>query len=204
MLNGNDPNDLSQQLVFGKRDLELGQHTLAIVNAGSLTNDTVNVWFDVDWLIWETEYDGPGGPINAEVTESTFDNSHPRFEYTPASEWSQQTYSSGDMNGTAEVTSSFQAQLIFTFDGDAVALYGTVDPSHGNYTANVDSAQTRTLNGEWNVTAYQQMLYYAENLGAGEHNLVVQNLPTSSSQKFFNVDFAKTWTARGGSGTVTP
>jgi len=51
------------------------------------------------------------------------------------------------------------------------------------------------------------MLYYAEGLGAGQHNLVVQNVPASSSQGYFNVDFAKTWIARGGSGgpgTVPP
>ena len=204
---GNDPNDLFQQLVFGKGNLDFGYHTLTIVNAGPLTSDTGNVWFDVDWLVWETEYVGPGGPDNAQVSENTFDNDHPRFQYTPASAWSQQTYSSGALNGTTEVTSTSQAQVIFTFDGDAVALYGTIGPSHGNYTASVDNANQSTLSGEWNFTEHQQMLYYAEDLGAGQHNLVVQNVPASSSEGHFNVDFAKTWIARGGSGgpgTVPP
>ena len=183
--------------------MSLQQHTLTIVNAGSLTNDTVNVWFDVDWIVWETEYDGPGGPVKAQVTEFTFEQDQRRLQYIPVSAWDQQTYSNGSLNGTTQSTSTSQAQVIFTFDGDAVAIYGNIGPSHGNYTANVNDAQPRTLSGNWNFTEYQQMLYYAEGLGAGEHHLVVQNVPTDSSRQVFNVDFVKTWIARGGSGPGT-
>lgn len=150
--------------------------------------------------MWETEYDGPGGPVNAQVTELTFDNEHPRFQFLPSSAWNDATSAEGYANGTSEVTNQANAQVKFTFDGDAIALYGAVDPSHGSYSASIDGAQSLTLSGNYNVTAYQQLLYYAEDLGAGTHNLIVQNQPTSSSRDFLSVDYVKTWTARGGSG----
>lgn len=53
--------------------------------------------------------------------------------------------------------------------------------------------------GYWNATAFQQMLYYAEDLGAGTHNLIVNNVPVSDDKAILSVDFVKTWTARGGS-----
>lgn len=173
------------------------------MNTGSPnSNDAANAGFDLDWLVWETEYDGPGGPLNAQVTELTFDNSHPRFQFLGS--WDSKTNVDGPANNTYEITSSPDAKLQFTFDGDAIAIYGAVDPSHGNYSANVDFEQSATLSGNWNVTAYQQMLYYAENLGAGVHNLNVNNVPISSSRQYLSIDFVKTWTARGGSPEISP
>lgn len=172
------------------------------MNAGPLSTDSTTVnytGFDIDWITWETDYDGPGGPINAQVTELTFDNESPRFQFLPSSAWDQLT-SSSSANGTSEVTSSSDGQVRFTFDGDAIALYGAVDPRHGDYVASVDGAQSMTLSGNWNETAYQQMLYYAEDLGAGTHNLIVQNQPSGDGKSYLSVDFVKTWTARGGSG----
>ncbi|KAF8315861.1 hypothetical protein DL93DRAFT_813506 [Clavulina sp. PMI_390] len=197
-------NSVFGQALYGASNLPYGLHTLSIANAGSSpstimsgSNDTS---IDIDWLVWETEYDGPGGPVNAQVSQVTFDNNHPRFLYTGS--WSSQTNADGPSNGTDQYTTSSDASLQFTFDGDAIALYGSVGVDHGDFVANVDGMQSKTLSGHWNESGYMQMLYYVENLGAGTHNLNVDNKPTSSSEDGFNVDYVTTWTARGGSQSV--
>ncbi len=44
-------------------------------------------------------------------------------------------------------TQSRRAQAQFTFDGDAVAVYGTVSPAHANYTVTVDGVKRDFLGG---------------------------------------------------------
>lgn len=44
-------------------------------------------------------------------------------------------------------TQSEGAQAQFTFDGDAVAVYGTVSPVHANYTVTVDGVERDFLGG---------------------------------------------------------
>jgi hypothetical protein len=200
--NGYHSPNLFQQLLFGQPNLVMGQHTLTIVNAGSMDTNPDNtslVSFDVDWVTWETEYTGPGGPNNAIIAQTFFDNTHFRFLYQPSSDWISEK-AVGFANGTSETTSKSNAQVQFTFSGDALALYGSVNATHGAYSANVNQGPVTTLNGYYEANAYQQMLYYSENLGAGTHILTVTNVPTVPMQNVFTVDFALTWLAEGGSG----
>ena len=156
---------------------------------------------DIDWITFENEFEGPGGPIGALVSETTFNSSHPRFEYLPSpSFWTFGSAADGLANVTSSVTKSGNAVVQLTFDGDAVALYGAVGSGHGNFTASVNGGQSRTLSGYYDTSSYGQMLYYADSLGAGSHILQVTNHPVDDTEVAFSVEYASTWHALGGSG----
>ena len=139
---------------------------------------------------------GPGGPDGAEVANFTFRNNHPRFQYIPS--WSTKEYTDGkEINGTSSYTTDSDASVQFTFESDAVGLYGSVN---GSFSASVDGKNPSTLTSAYNASAYQQLLYYTDGLGGGPHTLTIANTPKST----FAVDFARTWTAQGGSQPGTP
>jgi len=187
-----------QQLLFAAGDLNLTAHTIQLINAGPLGDDLDGVWLDIDWLTWETVFVGRGGPDGAEVANVTFRNNHPRFQYIPSDVWSTKEYTDGEeINGTSSYTTDGDASVQFTFESDAVGLYGSVN---GSFSAGVDGSPS-TFTSAYNASAYQQLLYYTDDLGAGSHTLTIANTPKST----FAVDFARTWTAQGGSqpGTTT-
>ncbi|KAF8335898.1 uncharacterized protein EI90DRAFT_2912531 [Cantharellus anzutake] len=194
-----------QQVLFGANNLGLASHTVRIVNAGPLRGgDSNRVWLNIDWLTWETVFVGPGGPYGAEVFNATFNETHRRFFYIPPDAWSQRAYIDNvSINGTASYTTSSDASMQFVFDGDAVGLYGSLD---GSFSANVDKGDFKSLTSTYNGSAYQQLLFYAENLGGGTHTLSIENSPqsTSTAKSTLAVDFARTWTARGGSSSNEP
>ena len=70
-----------------------------------------------------------------------------------------------------------------------VSLYGTVGPGNGPYSVQLDGGQPVTFNAVKPVFYPQTMLYYADNLGSGAHQLVVTNLPAVSGQ-YLNIDYA--------------
>ncbi len=196
------PNEF-QQLLFGASNLNLSDHTIQLINAGPLGGGPGGAWLDIDWLTWETVFVGPGGPEGAQVANSTFRENHPRFQYIPSDAWITKEYTDGkEINGSSSYTTGSDASVQFTFAGDAVGLYGSIN---GSISANVDGMSSMSLNSVYNASSYQQLLYYAENLGAGAHTLTIVNAPesTSTAKSTFAVDFARTWTAQGGSDSNT-
>jgi hypothetical protein len=194
--------DAFQQLLYGAPNLDLGSHNITIVNAGPSTgSDSSRTVFDIDWVTFEDEFDGPGGPIGALLSESTFNSAHPRFQYLPSSSsWTLGDGVDGFTNVTSAITKSSGAIVQLTFDGDAVALYGAVGTTHGNFTASVNGAQSRTLSGLYDASSYGQLLYYADSLGAGSHLLQVTNNPVDNAKSTLSVEYANVWEALGGSG----
>ena len=73
--------------------------------------------------------------------------------------------------------------------GDAVALYGSVGPNNTqSYTVQIDNGNPSVYNANKATYKPQEMLYYAGNLGGGQHTLQVQ-LPTSANGEFA-IDYA--------------
>jgi len=98
----------------------------------------------------------------------------------------------------SSVSSTSQSRLEFTFDGDAVSLFGPVGPNGTTYSVSVNTASfglasnysTRKDNSRSNV-----MLYHASSLGKGSHTLtltVLNDDPTT--QGAFALDYAQVYT----------
>ena len=77
--------------------------------------------------------------------------------------------------------------------GEAISLFGTSGPSNGPYSAQLDGGQTVQYNASNAYpTNYGVIIYHADNLGAGSHQLILTNLPAASGQSL-SIDYAQLW-----------
>ncbi|KAG1866695.1 hypothetical protein F4604DRAFT_1682768 [Suillus subluteus] len=126
----------------------------------SLTNTaTGNLYVDIDMVTWQTEFSG-----TQLVTESV-DDADPRFQYQEPAWNTSPTNVNLFNNGTGHSTSVSDASVTLTF----TAL--------------------ETYNATAYLTFYEVMLYHADNLGAGQHQLTLVNLPETNGQTL-NIDYA--------------
>jgi hypothetical protein len=78
--------------------------------------------------------------------------------------------------------------------GEAVTLFGTSGPSNGPYSVQLDGGPTVQYNASNAYpTNYGVTIYHADNLGPGTHQIVLTNLPDTSSQ-YVTIDYAQLWT----------
>lgn len=76
-----------------------------------------------------------------------------------------------------------------TFTGDAIQIFGSVGPDNAPYSVELDGGSPVTYNAT-KLSDYQQvLLYYADNLGPGQHNVQMTNNPAVSGQTL-NLDYA--------------
>lgn len=76
--------------------------------------------------------------------------------------------------------------------GEVVSLFGTSGPSNGLYSAQLDGGQTVQYNASNAYpTNYGVMIYHADNLGPGTHQLVLTNIPAASGS--LSIDYAQLW-----------
>lgn len=74
---------------------------------------------------------------------------------------------------------------------EAVSLFGPSGPSNGPYSVQLDGGKTATYNATTIYpTNYAVMIYHADNLGPGLHEIVLTNLPASSGQSLA-IDYAQ-------------
>jgi hypothetical protein len=73
--------------------------------------------------------------------------------------------------------------------GSAVQIYGTVGPSNGVYTVQLDGGNPSSFNASNRYPYMQVMLYEANNLVEGPHSVKLTNQPAVAGQKL-NIDYA--------------
>ncbi|KAI0074643.1 hypothetical protein K474DRAFT_1516490 [Panus rudis PR-1116 ss-1] len=133
---GTSKNDVFQanQLLGGKSDLEMGEHT-AVLRCES------GAPIDLDNIIFQTQVSHASGPVNANTVQDNASN----ITYSPSDAW---TESKGDIfsGGTVRHTDKEAATASMKFTGDAVAVYGGSSFDHGEYIVDIDGRR-RALNG---------------------------------------------------------
>ncbi|KAI0783863.1 hypothetical protein BC629DRAFT_530083 [Irpex lacteus] len=72
-------------------------------------------------------------------------------------------------NGTMHHTDQNNAGATFTFEGNAIAAFGTTSPAHGTYSVQLDGGIPTVLNGTSPELREQSLLYYAGGLAKGTH-----------------------------------
>ncbi|KAH9484937.1 hypothetical protein JR316_0001841 [Psilocybe cubensis] len=127
-----------------------------------------NITFtDVDYIEFQTSV----GNVNETLIVNTFQDGHSSFRYAPPTSW-----------------------RIPDKAGDAVALYGPVGPNSCTaYSVKVDNGNPTVFSANRQFYRPQQILFYAFNLGVGQHMLQIQ-LPGSSTSGEFAIDFATVYT----------
>ena len=86
-------------------------------------------------------------------------------------------------------TSSDEAFATFTFAGDAVQIFGTTGPNDAPYSVQLDGGSSLAFNATKLQPHEQVLLYYADKLGPGSHNVKIANQPASSCQSL-NINYA--------------
>lgn len=171
----------------------MGPHTIKIVNDGSIDPAHGDwSWFDVDYVTFDAEVANAaqGAPDEAQI----FDDTHPAFKYLPdASAWSTYGNSQGASNSTITTTTNLKGVVEFSFSGDAVALYGPLDPKNGQYVVSIDGRNQPAAWANYTSTVPGSTLFVATQLGVGSHVLTVTNYPSSGSQASLSIDYARVW-----------
>ncbi|KAF9244860.1 hypothetical protein BU15DRAFT_85715 [Melanogaster broomeanus] len=181
--NGDSTNALFQQSLFN------------MMNLINTATSSTNMYVDIDLIVWQSEVGNAGDQLDTEIVQDT----DPRFQYQlPA--WGT-TSSSVNFNlfsnGTGHSTQTYDASATFTFTvrfwpGEAVTLFGPTGPSNGPYTVQLDGGETVTYNASTSLTNYGVTLYHADNLGPGQHQMVLTNMPSTNGQSL-SIDYAKLW-----------
>ncbi|KAH9047832.1 hypothetical protein EDB84DRAFT_1459256 [Lactarius hengduanensis] len=185
-----------QQLLGGQSSLTNGPHTAVFTNTGSTV--------DLDSVIFETQI---GSSASATVTNTTTDDTSPAINYLPSSgDWALLTSLEGNFNNTLHFTKAMGAQAQFTFDGDAVAVYGTVSPDQADYTVTVDEVKRDFLGGSNGLASdlhEDTLLYFSNNLASQSHNLTL-NVNPDQPNNTMDIDRIVVFTASNGTDSTSP
>ncbi|EIW85596.1 hypothetical protein CONPUDRAFT_49001 [Coniophora puteana RWD-64-598 SS2] len=188
-LSGYSGTEVFQQLLFNQSGLMQGTHKLSITNT-----DTTGHYVDLDLIVVQSEV----GDSDQQLVSSIIQDTEPAFSYQPSQAWSTdppyvQLYNNG--TGHSSATSSATATLKFTFisKGDVISLYGTIGSDTGQYSVQLDSQPAMNFSSNKAMRYTQMMLFHADNLGPGEHQLKLTNLPQSATQ-LLNIDYAEVMT----------
>lgn len=76
-----------------------------------------------------------------------------------------------------------------SFAGDAVQIFGSVGPDNAPYSVELDGGSPVTYNATKQSDYQQVLIYYADNLGPGQHNVQITSQPAISGQSL-NLDYA--------------
>ncbi|KAN0091014.1 hypothetical protein V8E55_004580 [Tylopilus felleus] len=182
-------NNLFQQTLYSA-NVSQDMHTVKLINTGG----TTGLYVDIDMIVWQSEVGNTGDQLVPELVPDV----DPRFQYENSG-WST-TSSTSNLNlnlfnnGTGHLTSTSDASFSFTFIGEAVTLFRTSGPSNGPYSVQLDGGQGIQYNAtNAYPTNYGVVIYHADNLGPGQHQIIFTNLPATSGQ-YLSVDYAQLWT----------
>ncbi|KAJ6461427.1 hypothetical protein C8R45DRAFT_1028393 [Mycena sanguinolenta] len=193
---GIDPVTVEQFNVdlFNKTNMAAGQHSLTI--SPNITGTTQSVPdLNLDFFTWTTE-------VNS-LTDLDIQDNTEAFAYTPSSAW----IAFDDENfpglpdfdeGTGHVTGESGATAVFSFAGDRVSLYGAIGAQGGPYTVQIDGGTLSTFTARQNISDPNialanylsgQLLFYASNLGLGNHTVTVTATELSAGEGL-SIDYA--------------
>ncbi|KAJ7322880.1 hypothetical protein DFH08DRAFT_941625 [Mycena albidolilacea] len=113
------------------------------------------------------------------------------FVYEPQDSWRNMISSPGFDGGNVHTTTRPNANVTFSFKGDRVALYGSVGPQGGGYTAQLDNRPTLEIAASLPLlsrTSFSELIFFTAGLDsdAGEHSVTL----VSTSPGGFTVDYA--------------
>ncbi|KZP13915.1 hypothetical protein FIBSPDRAFT_752603, partial [Athelia psychrophila] len=160
-----------QQLLYSNTTLAMGFHNVTITN--TWTNAARNLT-DIDYYVWTTELGGE----NAIITEQTIN-----WDNATAWQYGGSWSATGDNLmfplGARSVYSTVgaDATATLTFEGDAVTVYGATSNLTGPYQVSLDQASIITYTAYHTEVNKEVIIFYADNLGPGVHELIFVNNP---------------------------
>ncbi|TFY60552.1 hypothetical protein EVJ58_g5079 [Rhodofomes roseus] len=167
-----------KRILGGTSGLRMGEHTVSLTNEGGGP-------VDIDSLVFETKAGTAGG----KVLKTIIDDASTNVKYGPQSNSWSTTNGTSYYDKTLHYSATNGAYASLSFSGNAVAIYGTVDPTHANYTVTLDGVKSQPVKAS-NVRTFhtQTLLYFAQGLESKQHTITLTgNMGTNSSQ-YFDLD----------------
>ncbi|KDR74994.1 hypothetical protein GALMADRAFT_69932 [Galerina marginata CBS 339.88] len=176
------PDEFNQMLFNFTVDLDI--HNLTISN-----NDD-DKFLDIDYVTFQSNV----GQDNETLIVNSYQDNHPSFAYSPPSSWKTPDAVGMFSGGSGHVATDPSASVTFTFQvRDAIVLYGPVGPNQtAKYSVQVDKGSASFFNADREFYRPQQILFYAGNLGPGNHSLYLQLVSTPGE---LAIDYANVYTA---------
>ncbi|KDR75159.1 hypothetical protein GALMADRAFT_249097 [Galerina marginata CBS 339.88] len=168
---------VTKQLLGSASGLSYGSHTVVLTNTGGTP-------IDIDRIDFEAQVGQPG----AVGVQKTFDDNDPAITYGPSSSAWQTSSNSGFVDGTLHFSQTPGASASMTFQGDAVAVYGTMSPDHANIQVALDGNSQTMPGGSGGLTSALHTQYYRSDLGPGQHTLVVSGDSQATTGPFIDLD----------------
>ncbi|KAF6763165.1 hypothetical protein DFP72DRAFT_874881 [Ephemerocybe angulata] len=184
-----DPGNF-QAALFSSIPLPNVPHTISLANANPGT------LVDLDYVTWTV----PVGRDDESLIVNTIQDTDSSFKYTPPEAWTTNPNNLGTFSGGSGHTSSQAgAQLQFTFEGDAISLFGPVGPKGATYSVAINVGNALPNNYSTGKIFFRpnNMLYHANNLGTGKHTVTVIVQPgndTSGESNSLAIDYAQVYT----------
>jgi len=177
-----DPGSFQFPLYFAT-GLTQGPHKVVVTN---VPIDSNHPWFDIDFITWQTQYGG----ATESSTDALQEDDNSAWSYSPASSWSTDVSQlPGFSSGSGHATFTDGSSATYRFNGDTISIYGAVGPAAAPYTVSLDGGPVTTYNGTELRYYPQSLLYYADNLGPGNHMVNLVAHPAGFGQAL-SIDYA--------------
>ncbi|KZT72234.1 hypothetical protein DAEQUDRAFT_723438 [Daedalea quercina L-15889] len=174
----------------GTSGLQMGEHTVTLMNEGGGP-------VDLDSLVFETKAGTTGGS----VTNTTIDDANSSVKYGPNSNSWISTNGTDYFDKTLHYSTTNGAYATLSFTGNAVAVYGTVDPTHANYTISLDGAESQYKASSARTFHTQTLLYFAQGLESKQHTITLTGNPGTNSSLYFDLDYLTVYSAPNATST---
>jgi len=174
VLDAFNTSDGYQKALFSQGGLALGQHNVTIVN---LVQDASRPWFYLDYFEFETGLDD-------DIANASFnmDDSNSTIVYSPATAWTTTNqHISEYYDDTLHESDTSGASISTHFAGNAISIFGGVDPSYGVMDVTIDGNKTTRVNCSSSAFRAQTLLFYSSDFFSGWHSLTMQ-IPTNSTK----------------------
>ncbi|KAF9499106.1 hypothetical protein BDN71DRAFT_1428426 [Pleurotus eryngii] len=171
-------NDEAAVLLFSKNDLENTNHTVKVIANGPKP-------FDIDKIAWITELDPQHGRAPVETT--TVDDSDPAFQWMPPSAWNTQPEG---LQHFRQIT-GHRSICILYIRREMISVYGTVGPRNAPYIVQLDDKSLLFYNATRTFNTPQTLLFFADNLGLGNHTLTLSSARGLSTGMVLEIDYAE-------------
>ncbi|KAK0219964.1 hypothetical protein IW262DRAFT_1272473 [Armillaria fumosa] len=171
----------NQAVLFNITGLQQTQHTVTVTNA--------NASIYIDYICWW--WTVGSGESEQELPPEKNDDTDSKFFWHPADAWKNPPSNISQFyNGTGHSSSTFQAAASVNYS-DAVFIFGTSGPQHGNYTVWLDDISSWSFSAKRNTYETDATLFQANNLGNGVHTLSLVN---GDGGGLLEIDYALSYT----------
>ncbi|KAG8890377.1 hypothetical protein FRB98_008952 [Tulasnella sp. 332] len=142
--------------------------------------------------------------VDADANTSTRIDDSQLFAFTPSDsaitvqgDWIANQCLDNEQNvyaGTCHTSHTSGDSFSYTFEGDAIVVYGALENTQAGYTVSVDgsSPTTYTGNAASESSTSSVVLALASNLGSGKHVITITNKPTDGVSKL-EIDYVNVW-----------